>query len=450
MGFNTLKHQAKERALKTRQSTLTILLTLGIGIGAMAFTTYNVSSNTHRILLHKTESLALLLDPEHINTLQADDRDETNPTYLFYKMKFEQIKNVNPEIQFVYLMRREADAIVFLLDSVEEGGVDYSPPGQVYEEATPELYRTFETGKAFTEIAGDRWGHWLTGFAPVRDETGAVIAVLGIDANYYTEFLIPILRYNAIVAGVFVMILVMMLLNRRLTKIQEKALSEKNAILHVTSHEVRTPLTRIRWACELLLDGDHQKLNPEVYEILKQTYISSIQMIERINILKLSIELSDRKKTPFNEVDLVPIYSKMIQHYTLFAKLQHVTLTHKGMFPKNMLVKGIAEWYETMGAIIFMNCLYYSTPQSEIVTEFQTHEKFIQITVQGVGSPIPQDQITKIFEGIHTDNTLTEHTEATGMGLYLVSKLSMLMGGSVRAEVSGDVTRFILEFPLSS
>ncbi len=65
------------------------------------------------------------------------------------------------------------------------GSTDYSPPGQVYSEASATLLNTFSSGKEITEgPLSDRWGTWVSGLFPITDPmTGKVVAVLGTDID---------------------------------------------------------------------------------------------------------------------------------------------------------------------------------------------------------------------------------------------------------------------------
>ena len=54
----------------------------------------------------------------------------------------------------------------------------------MYEEASPELVRSFTTGEPFVEgPSTDRWGTWVSGLAPIKDSAGRVVAVMGMDVD---------------------------------------------------------------------------------------------------------------------------------------------------------------------------------------------------------------------------------------------------------------------------
>jgi len=47
----------------------------------------------------------------------------------------------------------------------------------------PELARAFDGPSADKKITRDRWGYWLSGYAPIRDAEGRVMGILGIDIS---------------------------------------------------------------------------------------------------------------------------------------------------------------------------------------------------------------------------------------------------------------------------
>jgi two-component system cell cycle sensor histidine kinase/response regulator CckA len=99
---------------------------------------------------------------------------------------------LNPAIADIYTFRRRADGAIFLLVDSEtdydhngriEGDTEArTEPGEVYDGLTPALTRAFRGEFTFDEdIVEDRWGRWISVFAPLRNPAGAVEAVLGVD-----------------------------------------------------------------------------------------------------------------------------------------------------------------------------------------------------------------------------------------------------------------------------
>ncbi len=160
-------------------------------------------------LLAQTRLLAQTLDPEVIQTFSASEADLQRPAYQRIKEQLTLTRAAIPQCRFLYLMGRQPDGkLVFFVDSEDPDSKDYSPPGQIYEEAPDSYRRVFASATATTEgPASDRWGSWMTGFVPLLvpppntkhpqaagegvrspnfqpgDSPNAVLAVLGMDID---------------------------------------------------------------------------------------------------------------------------------------------------------------------------------------------------------------------------------------------------------------------------
>ncbi len=82
----------------------------------------------------------------------------------------------NPDIAFIYVMRKQGDRPVFVLDSDTD---DPAMPGEVYEEDIPELMEGFLRPSVDEEITRDRWGSFLSGYSPLK--AGEDQYLIGID-----------------------------------------------------------------------------------------------------------------------------------------------------------------------------------------------------------------------------------------------------------------------------
>ena len=165
------------------------LLAVALTLVASLKLTNVVGAYGHRtqcqMLLSRVKTATVAVDHEWLTELSGSAADETRPSFHRLCERLQRVRLTNPDVRFVYLMVRREGKVIFLADSEPADSPDRSPPGQVYEEASPGLRAVFDTGEPFIEDPlVDRWGVWLSGFAPLKDSVGArTEAVLGMDVD---------------------------------------------------------------------------------------------------------------------------------------------------------------------------------------------------------------------------------------------------------------------------
>ncbi len=129
------------------------------------------------------KSLYATMHVEHIVSLTGGPEDLDKTDYqLIRNSLMRLVKTANPAY-FAYILGLRGDEIIFLADSEPADSPDYSPPGQIYTEASEEIYLAFSTGQTvLTKQYTDRWGTWVSALVPmIGPQSGKVIAVFGMD-----------------------------------------------------------------------------------------------------------------------------------------------------------------------------------------------------------------------------------------------------------------------------
>lgn len=143
-------------------------------------------------LLLETRLLAQSLNVERVATLSGDLADLEKPKYQRLKKQLSNIARSERRYRFVYLMGRRTDGQLFIfVDNEPPDSEDYSPPGDIYAEASEGERAVFATGGEHSEgPLVDRWGTWVSAqvplFEPSNAVQGGVVAVLGIDVDART------------------------------------------------------------------------------------------------------------------------------------------------------------------------------------------------------------------------------------------------------------------------
>jgi PAS domain S-box-containing protein len=192
---------------------IAILIILASGMVLTLWTVQQEEKVLRADLLTKTRLVQGSVGTGHMKALTGTEADLVSADYQSLKEHLMQVKSTDPLIRFVYVLGQQPDGtVIFFIDSEPQGSEDYSPPGQVYPEASAILLNVFTSGNETTEgPVTDRWGTWVSGLVPIRDsQTGKVIAVLGtdIDARDWTVEII-IASAPAVIAMLLLLLLLL-------------------------------------------------------------------------------------------------------------------------------------------------------------------------------------------------------------------------------------------------
>lgn len=164
----------------------TVFIVSGLLISASIITIlYNNFKNELRQELRNrlvsiTNIAALQQDGNALLKVSARD-DE------YYNLINEQnlaIRDSDPDLVFVYTLRKNAQGIYFVVDANRPGDEDISDYGTIYEEPGPTLAENFDSISATIiepDFYTDEYGTFLSAYAPIYTSTGERAGVLGID-----------------------------------------------------------------------------------------------------------------------------------------------------------------------------------------------------------------------------------------------------------------------------
>lgn len=131
--------------------------------------------------------IAVMVDAEKLQKIPLNQNGVQFSEYLAIYQQLEQIKQENPSIGFIYVMKKtsEEGILKFVVDPdpyLSKKGIVTAYPGDLYDARRfPNMLKAFEQPVAETEIQSDVWGSMLSGYAPIRDRKDKTIGIVGVD-----------------------------------------------------------------------------------------------------------------------------------------------------------------------------------------------------------------------------------------------------------------------------
>lgn len=227
----------------------------------------------------------------------------------------------------------------------------------------------------------------------------------------------------------------------------------KTEFVSLAAHQLRTPLSAIKWSLQMLLGGDMGMVPNTQKELLSKTYESNERMITLVNDL-LNVTKIESGKTLHQPslVQIEDVVAGQVQLYTADAERRGITLSY--IRPEEKLPKVLVD-EEQIGIVIqnlIDNALHYS-PQGGRVTVALAHDiKEVRVSVQDEGLGIPQEEQPKVFEKFfRASNVKKVHTEGSGLGLYITKYIVEIHGGKIwftSTESQGTTFTFTLPVKL--
>ena len=173
-----------------RKSFLTLFLLVNaaillLGWGLTQSVGNFASQDLRKTLLNQTHLARVSINRTHFTRLQGVVTNLDWSNYLPLRADLMTIKNSDPQLLDVYLMKPKDDQIIFIASGAATTDPVYVDPGVVYENPPEALWGVFAGGG--TQIIGpytDEYGTFISSFTPVTNENdGKLIGVLGLDMD---------------------------------------------------------------------------------------------------------------------------------------------------------------------------------------------------------------------------------------------------------------------------
>ena len=215
--------------------------------------------------------------------------------------------------------------------------------------------------------------------------------------------------------------------NKAATQI-ERMLEAHRSLLANASHELRSPLARLRMAIDLYQQTGSDRTRAEIVQNLAEldSLVEEILLASRLD----HVDGLDHKET----VDLLAVVAE--EGMRSGVAVDGVSANVDG--DPRLLLRLVRN--------LMQNALRHGAPPVEALVERDGAR--VRLSVRDHGAGVPSGEAERVFEAFYRPSGRSESAGGWGLGLSLVRQIAAHHGGAARYERPPDGgARFVVEFP---
>lgn len=239
------------------------------------------------------------------------------------------------------------------------------------------------------------------------------------------------------------------LLNTMIEKLREID-AVKSSFNSTAAHQLRTPLSGLKWVLKYLLDGDAGNMNPEQQEMLKRGYDANEKMLQMVNNLLYVSRIENGKfgyefkKNDFNTLlDTLRTNSEIaLKEHNLDFHIENRALA---------LIPFVFDFDNLLIALqnIVDNAIKYTPAGGVVRLSVDLKGDVLELHIGDNGVGVPREELPKLFSKFfRASNAVRLQSEGTGLGLFIVKNIIERHLGTISVEsVEGKGTTFSIAIP---
>lgn len=227
----------------------------------------------------------------------------------------------------------------------------------------------------------------------------------------------------------------------------------KSEFVSIVSHQLRTPLSAIKWFLETLIENKRQDpMSDRQKDYLQQAYQSNERMILLINdLLSVSrLESGKMAEKDMNPIQVVDTFNSVVEELQAFARANNVEIQVN--LDKNTLpaVRTDENHIRQVIQNITSNAIKYTRGKQTVTINgtIEGDKVIFSVTDQGIG--INEEDKKRLFDPFfRADNALATQAEGSGLGLYICKLLLEFNNGAIWFESQEGVgSTFYFSLPI--
>jgi signal transduction histidine kinase len=282
-------------------------------------------------------------------------------------------------------------------------------------------------------------GGWLATQSALLPIRRLIAALSRIVKTGRTDERVPVSRHDDAINELT------MLFNAMLDRIEGLVRGMREALDNV-SHDLRTPLTRLRGSAEMALAA------PPDLDRYREALADCVEEADRVLVMLntlMDISEAESGAMPLRReaVRLADVVARAIDLYREVADTRGIRLVAD--IGADVVVNGDRVRLEQVGANLVDNAVKHTPAGGQINVEVQRDRDRALMRVRDTGSGIPADELPRIWDRLFRGDT-SRADRGLGLGLSLVKAVVEAHGGSVGVTSEpGRGSTFTVSLPLS-
>ncbi|MCP4752134.1 MAG: sensor histidine kinase [Proteobacteria bacterium] len=221
---------------------------------------------------------------------------------------------------------------------------------------------------------------------------------------------------------------------------------EKNEFIGITAHDLKSPLNAVVGFAELI--KNNEAADEETREIASYILGSSVNIVERINNLLDIGEAETAFEPTLEPFDFRNPVRRTVKDFEFQAQTKKIAVMTL-MPDEPIMALANEKWMVEIIGNLVSNAIKYSPKRTSVELILDRTDDTVRFAVVDQGPGIPPEDMPKLFQKYSRATPQpTGDESSTGLGLYIVKRMTKRMGGSTWCESDpGKGSRFIVEFP---
>lgn len=224
----------------------------------------------------------------------------------------------------------------------------------------------------------------------------------------------------------------------------------KSEFINIVSHQLRSPLTNIKWTFEVMASEEFKvsaEKQEEYFVNVKENIARMVELIDDLLIVS-KVEQGSFSVAKI-EISLKDLIKDLVERYKVFAEASRIKLN---FYSQENLPKVLADpsLLKIVTENLIDNAIRYTKGGGIVEIKLIREKDKVLFAIKDSGVGIPQKEQKYIFQKFfRAENISKERTRGSGLGLYVCRSILNKMGGQIWFKSQlGKGTTFYFKLPI--